>query len=164
MGQLTHRDLARLEGVHPGLRKVVLLAADLCPIPFMVVEGVRSLETCHAYWGKGRTVRECVSVGVDAKHARPGLKKVTWTLNSKHKKQADGHGHAVDLLPHPYDWKIEDPKNTPEIDDAFAKLNKAMQEAAVKCAVGLRWGANWDGDRQIREKGETDNPHWELVP
>ena len=37
------RDRARLVGVHPDLVRVVEAAAELCPRPFIVVEGLRSI-------------------------------------------------------------------------------------------------------------------------
>lgn len=40
---LTGRDLTRLEGVHPDLVRVVMEAAKAPVVPFMVIEGLRSL-------------------------------------------------------------------------------------------------------------------------
>lgn len=163
---LGHRSLTRLEGVHPDLVRVVKRAIQLSTVDFMVVEGLRSRDQMCINYGKGRTAAQCEAKGVPGRYAQPGLRKVTWLanpFNSKHAKQADGFSHAVDLLPAPYDWKIDDPKSTPEIDDAFAKMALAMYQAATELNVRMRWGANWDGDTMIREKGETDNPHFELV-
>ena len=155
-----------LKAVDPSLANVIVRAGQIAwerwKLAFIVIEGLRSTEQCHINWGKGRTAAECVAVGVAAKHAQPKLRKVTWTLNSKHKKQANGFSAAADVLPAPYDWKIDDPKSTPEVDDAFAKVNLAMMQAARELGVGIRWGANWNGDTKIREKGEGDNPHFEL--
>lgn len=151
------RDEARLQGVDPRLAKVVRRCAADSGISFMVVEGVRSDEQCYINYGKGRTVAQCAAAGVAAKYAQPGLAKVTWLknpLNSRHRKQADGFGKAVDLLPAPYDWK--DPKK-------FDALNAAMEAAAKAEGVNIRWGADWDEDGVPRERGETDSPHWELA-
>ena len=70
------RDRARLAGVHPDLVRVVERAADLCPRPFIVVQGVRSLAEQRANVAKGASK----------------------TMNSRHLKAANGYGHAVDLL------------------------------------------------------------------
>ncbi len=169
----------RLEGVHPYLAKTVrraaVIYAELCaarvpplPIGLLVVEGARSAETCKVNFGKGRTAAQLAAFGIPSKYAQPRLAKVTWTstpFSGKHyaPNYADLMARAVDLLPAPYDWKIEDPKHTPEIDDAFALLNKAMQRAAAELKVKIRWGANWNGNMKIRERGESDNPHWELA-
>lgn len=163
---LSKRSLGALDGVHPSLVKVVKRALELSPIDFMVVEGLRSAEQCFINYGKGRNASELRAKGVPERYARPNVSKVTWLanpLNSKHCKQRSGYGHAVDLLPAPFDWKIEDPKSTPEIDDNFAKVAVAMLQAASELGVRIRWGANWDGDTKWREKGETDNPHFELI-
>lgn len=69
---LTKRDRDRLRGVHPDLVRVVERAAEISPIPFMVVEGLRTLER-------------------QRKLKAQGLSK---TLNSRHLT-----GHAVDLVP-----------------------------------------------------------------
>ena len=154
---LSSRSKANLVGVHPDLVRVVELALKKSEVDFMVVEGVRSRETMLAYYGKGRTAQECLAKGVPARYAQPTAKKVTWLNNplmSNHRIMADGYGHAVDLLPAPYDWK--NPKD-------FDKMAKAMFEAAEELGVSIRWGADWDADGKPRERGETDSPHFELA-
>ena len=154
--QLTPRDMQRLEGVHPLLVKVVLAAATITPVPFMVLEGVRSDEQCFINFGKGRTIAECSAGGCPGKYSQPHLAKVTWVrhaLSSNHRKRPDGYGHAVDLLPAPYDWKETRP---------FDDLAHAMLTAAAKLAVHVRWGADWDEDGKPRERGESDSPHFEF--
>jgi len=140
--------LKMLEGVDPALVRVVKRAISISSVDFKVICGVRTKAQQEALYAQGRT--------------KPG-KKVTWTMSSRHLPDARGLGCAVDLLPAPYDWKLEDDKSTPEVDDAFAKVARAMLKAASIEGVRIRWGANWDGDAMIREKGETDNPHFELA-
>ncbi len=132
--------LSKLEGVHPDLVRIVKRAIELTSVDFKVVEGVRTPERQRILYAQGRTA--------------PGP-VVTWTLKSNHFKQADGFGHAVDLLPAPYDWKATGP---------FDAVAKAMKTAAAELGIGLRWGADWDQDGKPREKGETDSPHFELSP
>lgn len=140
---------ANLEGVHPDLVRVIERAIALSRVDFKVIEGVRTPARQKKLFAQGRTA--------------PGP-KVTWTLNSNHfVKPTTGFGHAVDLLPAPYDWKLDDPKSTPAMDDNFALVSAAMYQAAAELGVRIRWGANWDGDGQWREKGESDNPHFELA-
>ena len=129
---------SKLVGVHPDLAKVVRRAIEISPVDFKVIEGVRTPERQRQLYAQGRT--------------KPGP-VVTWTLKSNHFKQADGYGHAVDLLPAPYDWKASGP---------FDAMAKAMLAAAKELGVGLRWGKDWDGDGVIGEKGEGDSPHFEL--
>lgn len=127
-----------LKGVHPDLVKVVERAIELTEVDFKVICGVRTKAEQAALYAQGRT--------------KPG-KKVTWTMNSRHLPGPDGLGRAVDLLPAPYDWQDLEP---------FTKVAEAMMEAAGELGISIRWGANWDGDKMIREKGESDNPHFEL--
>lgn len=161
---LSKRSLQRLDGVHPDLQKIVKRAISITKQDFMVLEGVRSVEQCYINYGKGRTAAQCVAKGVPARYANPRAAKVTWLNNplaSKHRPQADGYGHAVDLVPYPIDWNTL---------SKFDKIAKAMFEAERQLKVEgeipadtrLRWGADWDGDGKPRERGETDSPHFEV--
>lgn len=153
---LTPRDLKRLDGLHPDLAAIIKQAARMDCIKFMVLEGVRSDEQCYINFGKGRNAAQCAAGGCPAKYAQPRLAKVTWVghaLSSNHRKKADGFGHAVDLLPEPYDWKDL---------SHFDRLAKAMFAAAAILRKSIRWGADWDMDGNPRERGETDSPHFEL--
>lgn len=148
----------RLEGVHPDLVAVVRRAIELTEQDFMVLEGVRTKEKMWANWGKGRSVDDCIAHGVPAQYADPDAGKVTWLknpLNSKHAIQADGFGHAVDLVPYPVDW------NTPS---KFDEIAKAMFAASQELGFYQRvtWGADWDQDGNPRERGEADSPHWQI--
>lgn len=145
----------RLGGVHPDLVRVVARAIELTAQDFSVTDGVRTVKRQHELYGQGRTADELRAVGVDPSLAKPSVKEVTWTLKSNHFKQPDGYGHAVDLAPHPIDW------NTLSKFDAIAD---AMMKAADELGVSIRHGADWDMDGKRRERGESDNPHFELAP
>lgn len=136
---LGKKSLANLEGVHPDLVRVVRRAIEISEVDFKVIEGVRTLARQKQLYAQGRTA--------------PG-NVVTWTMNSRHFVQKDGYGHAVDLLPAPYDWKELAP---------FNAVAHAMLRAASVENVRIRWGADWDGDGKPREKGETDSPHFEII-
>lgn len=134
------RSRANLEGVDPDMIRVVERAIANSPQDFMVLEGVRTPARQRELYAQGRT--------------KPG-KKVTWTLNSNHFiNPKTGFGQAVDLVPYPVDWS--DLKK-------FDAMARAMLKAATDLGIPIRWGANWDGDGNWREKGETDSPHFELV-
>lgn len=154
---LTDRDVKRMDGLHPSLRKVVFRAAEITTVQFFVNETVRSEEQCRINYGKGRTAAECRAKGIDGKYAQPRLGKVTWLINpynSKHCKQPDGFGHAVDLYAFPFN------QNQPR-SQTF-KIADAMIRAAKELGVAMRWGKDWDRDGIYEEKGETDGPHFEL--
>lgn len=130
------RSEERLKGVNPSLVAVVRRAAQLSSVPFLVIGGLRSKERQAELYAQGRT--------------KPGG-KVTWTLKSKHID-----GLAVDLAPYEngkIDW------NTLSKFDA---IYRAMMAAGAELGVSLRYGGDWDGDGVLREKGETDSPHFEL--
>jgi len=128
-----------LRGVHPKLVAVVERALTLSDVDFRVIEGVRAPARQKELYAQGRT--------------KPG-NIVTWTLNSNHfVNPKTGFGHAVDLLPAPYDWK--NPKD-------FDVMARAMFEASAELNTPIRWGADWDRDGKPRERGESDSPHFEL--
>ena len=132
--------LENLNGVHPRLVRVVKRAILISSVAFKVIEGVRTPERQRKLYAQGRTT--------------PG-KVVTWTLKSNHfVNPLTGFGHAVDLLPAPYDWQDLEP---------FNLMALAMFRAATIESVRIRWGADWDQDGVPREKGESDSPHFELA-
>lgn len=155
--------LARLEGLHPDLKRVIMLAIVLSEIDFTIIEGVRTTEQCYINFGKGRTAALCVARGCPAKYAQPNAAKVTWLghpLSSDHHAKSDGFGHAVDIYPYPVNLVLgAKPK---EFEPLFDKIATAMFKAAKQLGVLIRWGADWDQDNMPRERGETDNPHFEL--
>lgn len=129
----------RLNGVKKPLVDVITKAATLVPFDTFLVEGVRSRERQAQLYAQGRTA--------------PG-KIVTWTLNSKHIT-----GDAVDIAP--YDAKAK--KILWDDVDKFIELGKVVKRVAYDYNVDVRWGYDWDNDDKLRERGETDGPHFELV-
>jgi peptidoglycan L-alanyl-D-glutamate endopeptidase CwlK len=114
----------------------VLRAIEITTCDFGVIEGVRSEARQRALYAQGRTT--------------PGP-IVTWTLRSRHFRQADGYGHAVDLVPY-RDGAIE-------WDNAgrlglWTRLAEAMKSAADEFGVSIRWGGDWR---------TPDRPHFELA-
>jgi peptidoglycan L-alanyl-D-glutamate endopeptidase CwlK len=154
---------ARLEGLHPDLVKVLKHAIENSDIDFTIIEGLRSDEQCYINFGKGRTTVECVSAGCPGRYARPHDPKVTWLghpLSSNHRKKPDGFGHAVDVYPYPVSLVLNaKPKF---YEPLFDKIAKVMFASAKDLGIAIRWGADWDMDNIPRERGETDNPHFEL--
>lgn len=136
---------ARLQGLHPDLVKVLERAIQISDIDFTIIEGVRSAERQASLYAQGRT--------------KPGP-KVTWVRHSNHQVSADGFGHAVDMYPFPVSLVLsQKPK---EYEPLFDIIAKAMFKASKELNIPIRWGANWDMDNMPRERGETDNPHFEL--
>lgn len=143
--------LKELENVHPDLVKVVKRAIQITTVDFSVHDGIRTVAEQKRYVARG----------------------VSKTMNSKHLPQADGHGHAVDLVP----WI--NGKLRWEWEPIF-EIAKAMQTAARELGVKLRWGGCWDrvlndiGDpkreeaayvarrRAMKRGAFVDGPHYEV--
>jgi len=123
----------RLEGVHPLLRKAVLIVGEMFDI--VVLEGVRD-------WEKQR------------RNVAAGVSK---TMNTKHFPQDDGFAHAVDLivdLGNRVDF---------EDRESVAHLVGAVRGVLHTLGVRSRWGGDWDGDGQTRDHRFSDLMHLELV-
>lgn len=108
---------AKLDGVIPYLAATVRLAITLTTQDFTVYEGLRS------------PAQQKINVA----------KGVSKTLDSKHIRQSNGFGHAVDLVPwmdgHPvWDW------------NGCYVIAMAMDKAATQLgfAHSITWGAVWD--------------------
>lgn len=109
--KFSNKSLGNLIQVHPDLVRVVKRALELSTSDFAVLEGVRS------------TVRQKILVQAKKSH----------TMQSKHLIQADGYGHAVDLVPSPVSWEIKD----------FLPIAEAMQKSAKELGIKVRWGGSW---------------------
>ena len=114
MYQLGSASRQRLIGVDPRLVRIVERAIKISAQDFSVHEGVRSVATQREYVRRGSSQ----------------------TMDSRHLKQPDGLGKAVDLVPWaggmlrwewPLIWPIAD----------------AMRQAAIEAGVPIRWGGCW---------------------
>ena len=109
------KSLAELKGVHPRLVQCVRLAIDRSVVDFGVHDGLRT----------AKEQREYVRTGTST------------TMNSMHLVQADGYGHAVDLVPYingKLRWEWE----------PIYRIAAAMCSAAKELRLPLRWGGVWD--------------------
>lgn len=134
--KLSARSLERLQGVHADLVACVKKAITLSTVDFTVSEGVRSLAR--------------------QKELFNGSPKKTWTMKSKHLRQADGVAHAVDLVP------IVDGKCAWDRCDEVAS---AMYQAATQLDIAIRWGGDWNQNGSSDDehhRGVYDGPHFEL--
>lgn len=133
--------------------RIVERALTLSESDLTVTDGVRSLAQQRAFVASGASK----------------------TMASKHLKQPDGFGHAVDLAPYiagigvRYDWPL------------VFKIAEAMQKASFQLGVPLRWGGAWNADftrsprapkeltrayvQYKKEQGKEafiDGPHFEI--
>jgi peptidoglycan L-alanyl-D-glutamate endopeptidase CwlK len=112
---LGEKSLAKLKGVHPRLVQVVKRAIVLTKQDFAVTDGLRTAEQQRVLVQKGASK----------------------TMLSKHLKQRDGWGHAVDLVPFinggpRWEW------------EPIWNIAVAVDQASTELNVNLIWGAIWD--------------------
>lgn len=106
---------AELQGVHPALVKIVNRAIEITSQDFTVADGIRTKAEQAEYVKRG----------------------TSQTMDSKHLPQADGLGHAVDLVP----WiNGKAVWNWPPIYHIAAAVHKA----ATELKTPLTWGGVWD--------------------
>lgn len=131
--------------------KVVNRAIEITGQDFTVHDGIRSVREQRNYVNRG----------------------VSQTMNSKHLKQSDGYGHAVDLVPYingKMRWEWE----------PIYVIAEAMRQAADELGVNIRWGGCWqvitgtslppkklvrnyvNKRRKQGRKAFNDGPHYEL--
>lgn len=115
------RSIGELEGVHPKLVDACHTAIERSPVvDFAVHDGIRTLEQQREYLKAG----------------------VSQTLNSKHLPQADGYGHAVDLVPYvngKLRWE----------ERPLYAIAHTMHAVVVELELEVVWGGVWD--RQLDE-------------
>lgn len=144
MKELDARSLTRLEGVHDDLVEVVKLAIHLSEQPFIVTEGLRTLDR----------QKQLVTAGASK------------TMRSRHLT-----GHAVDLAAY-IDANDNDQKDLNEAIrwdwPLYFKLADAMRQAAEQLEVPVEWGGNWrllNGNGPVKENDLAkfaDGPHFQL--
>lgn len=115
--RLSQRDRDRLRGVHGDLVRVVERAAEISPIKFQVVEGMRTL----------------------ARQKQLKAQGFSKTLNSRHLT-----GHAVDLVP-VVDLNGDGKVDIDEMyhHSQLVKLSPFIKRAFEMEGVAYEWGGNW---------------------
>lgn len=108
----------RLNGVHPDLVRVVRRASELTTVPFIVTEGVRSVERQRALVAKG------ASKTMRGRHLTGHAVDLAAFLDLN----GDGKAGASEVR---WDWPL------------YAKLATAMKQAAAELKVSIQWGGDW---------------------
>ena len=113
--QLSERSHQRLQGVHPDLQRIVLLAATLTDTDFIITEGLRTVERQRQLVAKG----------------------ASQTMNSRHIT-----GHAVDLAATVdgevrWDW--------PLYHRLATAMKEAARQLGIRMVWGGDWRSFKDG-------------------
>lgn len=114
---LSQRSKNNLMGVHPKLVQVVGRAIELTKVDFGVTCGLRTENEQELLVAAGKSQ----------------------TMKSKHLRQADGYGHAVDLVAYigsSISWEL----------NLYDDIADAMKKAARDIGLSIRWGAAWNID------------------
>lgn len=112
---LGERSLARLEGAHPDLAKVIKRTAVLSSVDFTVLEVLRS---------QARQ-KQLVASGASK------------TMNSRHLAGSDGLSRAVDIAPLDLGGKVS------WAWPLYHKLAPIIKQAAKDVGVPIEWGGDW---------------------
>jgi peptidoglycan LD-endopeptidase CwlK len=145
MPQFGSTSMGHFEQVHPLLKRLFFFVVQR--FDCSISDGVRSIEEQRKNVARG----------------------VSQTMESKHLPQADGLAHAVDAPIYPIDWtKVQRGL------DAMKRADPTMQAAkfyhyagyvlgvAAMMGIDVRWGGDWDGDRDVSDHTFIDLPHFEL--
>lgn len=113
--ELGNGSIKELQGVHPSIVKVVKRAVQLSSVDFSVHDGLRTLQEQKNLVAKGASK----------------------TMNSKHRQQSDGYGHAVDLVPYVngklrWEWPL------------IWEIASSVGQASKELGIPIVWGAIWD--------------------
>lgn len=160
----SQKSLGKLEKAHPKLYKLFIRVGQL--FPNTILETERSEEQ-------------------QRKNVEKGVSK---TMKSKH---LVGEGirdkaHAVDAAPDPVGWpqsgklkkRIEAVAGNlakPQEDEIMALVGEYVKDVArwyyfggfvqgvaAERDIDIRWGGDWDSDRQINDQTFDDLPHFEI--
>ncbi len=144
MKQFDARSQSRLVGVHDDLVEVANTALQLCPVPFIITEGLRTLER----------QKQLLAAGASK------------TLKSRHLT-----GHAIDVAAYiDLDGdNMKDPNEAVRWDwPLYFKIAEAFRQAAEEVEVPVEWGGHWrllNNNGQVKE-GDlakfADGPHFQL--
>lgn len=116
--KLSNRSRDNLRGVHPKLVRVVERAIEITKVDFGVTQGLRTEIEQEQLVAAGKSQ----------------------TMKSKHLRQEDGFGHAVDLVAYVHtdggahvSWEL----------NLYDDIADAMKKAAREVGLSVRWGAAW---------------------
>lgn len=102
---------------------------------FSILEGFRNEEDQNAAYDRGASQKR-------------------WPFGKHNKLPSD----AVDIAPYPIDWT-----NKEAARQRFCYLAGFVMQSAIQRGVRLRWGGDWDGDRDTRDEKFRDLGHFEVI-
>lgn len=135
----------KLATVHPDLQ--TLFNEVIKYWDCKVTDGRRTTAEQVALYAKGRTQPGPIVTDKDGIHSLSNH-QLTALVKGKN------YGLAVDVAPYPIQW------NDTERFYAFAGF--VLGVAKMK-GINIRWGGDWDSDRDLHDQKLYDLPHFEIV-
>lgn len=136
---------ARLNTCHIDLQKIC--NEVIKNIDFSVLEGARTLEKQQEYFKDGKSKLD-------------GVNKKSKHQVSKEKPLST----AVDVAPYPIDFKNQSKARARFylLAGYFFQASQTLFEAG-EIAHKIRWGGDWDSDKDFKDQSFDDLPHFELI-
>lgn len=135
-------------------------------MPMFSQESFSKLSTCHLdlqalFFEIIRTVDCSILEGYRNQEDQDrafaaGNTKLKWP-DGKHNHQPS---YAVDVAPHPLDWK--NTKRFYWFGGYVLGIASRLKEAG-KMTHAIRWGGDWDGDNDLDDQTFNDLVHFELI-
>lgn len=85
---------------------------------------------------------------------RTGKSKLKWPDSKHNVNSPEQKSRAVDVIPCPIDWNNK---------NAFYHFSGFVLGIAAQKGIKIRWGGDWDGDKNLKNQTFFDLPHFELV-
>lgn len=143
-----------LNTVHPDLVKIHERVIGKYNFDHYIYEGLRTDEKQLEYFLAGKSK-------LDPRN--DDLRK-----SAKHLKQADGYSHATDSAPYPIYFGDGNDKKAAKARARFYMFAGYMFSACAellsegKITHTIRWGGDWDSDKDFNDQSFDDLPHFEL--
>lgn len=141
MASFGKRSKDRLNTCHPDLQKICNLAIEY--YDFSVLEGERTLEQQQAYFN-----------AVPQRSKLDGIKK-----KSKHQSSPS---MAVDIAPYPIKWNGNKARARFYMLAGYMFMASELLYASGEITHELKWGGDWDSDKNFEDQSFDDLPHFEI--
>lgn len=131
--------------LHPDLQKIC--NEVIKHIDYSSLEGARPDETQYKYFKEGKSKLDGI------------------TKKSKHQVTIkEPLSKAVDVAPYPIDFKNKDKAKARFyfLAGYFFQASEMLYEAG-EITHKLRWGGDWDSDKEFQDQSFDDLPHFELL-
>lgn len=137
MPQFGKLSRANLSECHPDIQR--LFAEVIKHWDCTVLDGARTMQEQRANLAKG----------------------VSKTLDSKHLPQPDGYSWAADVAPYPVQWNDPSPKVRAAYERECLFFGGFVLGIAEELGIDLRYGGDWDSDRDLEDQTFNDLVHFE---